>query len=275
MRNRATSKSNGSKGSYAGYVIGTYLTLALIGGTVSMNFMLSFGIFLSYHSWSCLWKWILLVSPNIYSVHVPASAVADWIPVPVPLGVELRRDRVVTSIAEISALRGSYMSVAFKVSNAVNSALAMIALHSDLHYRNRKFYQIRTGADLVPVCMLLFVVGTFLTEHFGDNKMDRYQTKMHTYGSYTLFASSLMIGFVTGWSVFALILIALFFGLAIYRIHWAERAEQNVSTDLATITMLSKKCIGNELLMYDAFFTILILTVNGSGANQGNIWSLF
>lgn len=257
------------------FYLGGYVALGLIGGSISVNFMLSFSIFLTYCSWRYIFRRTVLKSPKIYSIKIATSVVADWIPISVPVGVQLRRDQLLTSISEVSAIRGSYLYVSMRVMIAISSALAMVSVHLDLRHRGRKMYHMWNRFDFVPICIMMFIFGSFFMNHFDPNKQDRYQSKMHLYGVYILSLSSLMIGFVTEWSTFSRLLIFSYFGVCAYKKYWIGLAKENVSTNLNTITMLSKKCLVLDLIMFDIFATILILTVNGSGGNEGNIWVVF
>jgi len=258
---------------YSYYALCSYILSGLLAGGVSMNFNLAFSVFTVYWGWSIAWKWVVLKSPNIYSIRVPTAVLDDWIPLSVPTGIELRKDRVVTSISEASGIRGCQLMPMLRIMTALTCALTMAAIHQDLLYRQSRIYIISSYADMVPVCMLSYIIGSFLTGHYELNKMERFHTMMHFIGVGTLSLSSLMIGFVTNWSMFSIVLVTSYYTLLVYYMQFSETVKTR-SSDLSQVSSISKKCIVIENIVFDLFNIILVLTINGSGANEGNIFAL-
>ena len=94
---------------YAISVCILYFIVAILAGRVTKNFQIAFGIFCTYWLWSLFWTKLLLTSEAIYSVKVVTKVLPNWLGVSLPSekdSVKIRKDRVVTSISELSGIRG-------------------------------------------------------------------------------------------------------------------------------------------------------------------------
>lgn len=270
----AASTDNDFKVSYAFQTVTIYLFVAILAGRVTTNTQLATGIFIIYQMWGLFWIQILVKSPNIYSIQVPTMLLHDWVQISLPStdALKIRKDKVVTSISELSGIRGAHMMVALRVMTATINMLILLAIQADLHYRNAVFGVIRSQADLVPIFLLILAVGFFLTGHFELNKIDMIHTNGHFLGVSLIFLGTLAIGFNLRWNLLSLTLICLEFGLCIYWTSYEAKCIKK-SDDMALVTRNSKICIGLELFMFYVTNTILVITIYSSGANEGNIFA--
>jgi len=268
-----TPTDNEFKKSYAIKVAGAFIVTALLAGHVTVNFQLAFGIFLCYQLWGLIWIQLLRDSPNIYSVKVPTTLLSDWIPTSIPSadGPKIRKDRVVTSISELSGIRGAKMMVSLRTMTATINMLLLVAIQLDLHHRNTVLGSLRSGADMVPVCLLVLALGFFCTGHFELNMMDGFHTAGHFLGVAGIFLGSLAIGFALRWTMLSIVLLSLEFGLCVYWVHYTARCPKK-SNDLREVTRISKMCIGIELSIFYVTNAILVTTVYSLGPNEGKIW---
>mmetsp|Transcript_15444 Transcript_15444/g.21510 ORF Transcript_15444/g.21510 Transcript_15444/m.21510 type:complete len:170 (+) Transcript_15444:239-748(+) len=163
------------------------------------------------------------------------------------------------------------MMVAMRVMTSVINALVLVAIQTDLHYRNAIFLNVKSGADMVPVCMLLHCLGSFLCGHFELNMMDKFHANGHYFGVLLIFMGSLGMGFVTHWSLLSILMITIEFGLCFAWIWCCIKVEKK-SNDISVVTRNSKLCVGIELLVFQATNLILICTVYSSGPNKGEFW---
>lgn len=265
---------NELKLSYAIKTISAYTILAFIGGRCTLNFSLAIGIFFTYQFWNVIWIQLLLNSPSIYSVKVPTTILNDWVQLSIPSGNELkiRKDKVVTSISELSGIRGTHLMIALRLMTAVISALIMVAIQADLLHRRTTFFRIESGKDFVPIGLFCMIVGFFCTGHFELNLMDHVHTAGHFFGVSLIFIGSLACGFLFDWNLMSICLVVAHFGLAMYWSSYTARVKKK-SNDIKEVTRISKMCIGIELFMFQVTNLILVLTVYASGANEGNIFA--
>eukprot|EP00536_Pseudo-nitzschia_multiseries_P009742 jgi/Psemu1/24161/gm1.24161_g len=271
-----THTDNDLKRVYAIQVVSVFVVVALLAGHVTVNFQLAFGIFVTYQLWGWRWIKILKDSPNIYAVRVPTTVMGDWIPISLPSsdGPKIRKNRVVTSISELSGIRGAQMMVSLRVMTATINMLVLVAIQLDLHHRKSTIWSIGEGnsRDMVPVCLLVLAIGFFATGHFELNMVDGLHTTGHYLGVTGIFLGSFCIGFALEWNLLSVFLLALEFGTCIYWSQYTARVVKK-SDDLTIVTRNSKMCIGIELVMFYVTNTILVLTVYSLGPNEGNIWA--
>lgn len=259
---------------YAIRTVSIYVFVALLAGHVSLNTQLAMGVLFSYHLWGWFWINIVLRSPNIYSIKIPTTIIDDWVQISLPStgAIKIRKDKVVTSISELSGIRGAHMMVGLRVMTATINMLVLVAIHSDLHYRGAKFGNVRSQEDMVPICLLVLAIGFFLTGHFELNKMDAFHTKGHFLGVFLIFVGSTAIGFCSKWSAISVILLAFQFGICIFWVNFEANCVKK-SDDINVVTWNSKMCIGLELSMFYVTNTIAAFTVYASGANEGNLFA--
>mmetsp|Transcript_29872 Transcript_29872/g.63967 ORF Transcript_29872/g.63967 Transcript_29872/m.63967 type:complete len:280 (+) Transcript_29872:126-965(+) len=265
---------NDFKLSYAFKTLSAYAFLAFLGGRCTTNCSLSLGILITYQLWNVIWIKLLWSTEHIYSVKVPTTILSDWIQFSVPSGQELkiRKDRVVTSISELSGIRGGHLMIALRIVTSVISALVVVVIQIDLQYRKTTFLNIQSGKDFVPIGLFFLIVGFFCTGHFELNMQDSFHTSGHFFGVCMIFLGSLSCGFVFDWNLLSIVLIALHFGLAVYWVRLTKSVPKK-SDDIKEVTRISKWCIGVELLMFQVTNIILVSTVYSSGQNEGNLFA--
>ena len=163
FRTDAASKTDSDlKTKYALGATVVYLSIALASGYCTMNFILAASYFAVYNLFLSLWVRILLYSPNIYSIRVPTAMIDDWIPLSIPHDkLSAKKDRVVTSISELSGIRGSYMMIAIRSSTAMGGVITGLAACLDIASRDAKFLLIQSGQDMVPVMMIMSAIGLY------------------------------------------------------------------------------------------------------------------
>jgi len=86
-----------------------YFIVALLAGRVTTNFQIALAIFCTYWMWCLFWIQLLIMSENIYSVKVMTRVLPDWAGISLPAekeSIKIRKDKVVTSISELSGIRG-------------------------------------------------------------------------------------------------------------------------------------------------------------------------
>mmetsp|Transcript_3550 Transcript_3550/g.8089 ORF Transcript_3550/g.8089 Transcript_3550/m.8089 type:complete len:276 (+) Transcript_3550:97-924(+) len=260
------------KVSYAIQVVSICTLVALLAGHVTTNFQLAVGMLATFHLWGLIWIKILWSSPNIYSVRVMTMTLNDWIPLSLPSNdsIKIRKDRVVTSISELSGIRGTHMMVALRVMTSTLNVLTLVAIQNDLHHRGTHLLNIRSQKDMVPICLLIMCTGMFLTGHFELNLMDTTHSMGHYIGLLGIFVGSLCIGFAFHWNFVSLLLIGSQFGLCFYWFVYSTKVVK--SPDLKLVTRQSKVCIGIELAMFYITNSILVITVYASGKNEGKFF---
>ena len=259
--------------SYALKTVSAYTFLAIMSGQVSRNFSLAMGIVFTFQFWNLIWIKLLRNTESIYSVKVPTTTIPDWIQLSIPSGSELkiRKDKVVTSISELSGIRGTHLMIALRVMTAVINSLIIVVIQSDLHHRKSKFFQIDNSKDYVPICLFIELVGFFCVGHFELNLIDGAHTTFHFLGVTLIFIGSLSCGFVFDWNLFSIVMTTLHFGLAVY---WTNMTEKCIkkSDDIKEVSRISKRCIGTELVMFNVTNLMLVATVYASGANEGHFF---
>jgi len=265
---------NAIKITYAIKVSLAYLIVAVLAGRITSNAQIAFGIVCAYQFWMLLWVRILVQSENIYSVKVLTEMLPGWVPVSLPAEKEtlkIRKDRVVTSISELSGIRGGHMMIALRVMSSITCVLTFVAIQNDLHHRNTTFFNIQSGDDMVPICLYIAAMGKFLTGHFELNTMDKTHTTFHFVGVAGISLGTLAVGFCLKWNWLSIMLLTAYFGLAIiWTIYCAVCPKK--SPDIRVVTRTSKMCIGIELLMFNVYNIILVVTCYASGANEGNVF---
>lgn len=251
---KETPFDNNFKKAYAIKVVFAYLLIGLLAGHVTINFQLAMGINIIYNLWGALWIKILYQSPNIYSIRVPTTIIDDWIHISLPStdALKVRKDKIVTSISELSGIRGTQMMIALRVMTATINMLILIAIQADLHHRQATLFSIQSGADMVPVCLLILAIGFFLTGHFELNMMDGFHAQGHFTGVFLIFVGCLSLGFALQWNLLSISLIALEFGVLASWILCVMKAPRK-SNDIKVVTKYSKMCIGIELAIF--YFT--------------------
>jgi len=265
---------NEIKISYAIKVCISYLIVAVLAGRVTSNFQISFGITCAYQFWNLLWIKILVQSKNIYSVKVLTEVLPDWIPVSLPSEKEtlkIRKDRVVTSISELSGIRGGHMMVALRVMSSITCVLTFMAIQDDLHHRNTNFFSIKSSEDMVPICLYIAAMGKFMTGHFELNLMDGVHTAGHYTGVMGITLGTLGVGFCLKWNWLSILLLTAYFGLLIIWSVYSAMCPKK-SDDMRVVNRTSKICIGIELAMFNVYSIILAVTCYASGRNEGNFF---
>lgn len=263
---------------YAVKVLSLYLLLAVICGKVTTNFQIAFGITCSFQLWSFFWINILLGSPNIYAIKVLSAIIPDWIPVSIPCENEtlkIRKDRVVTSISELSGIRGGHMMVALRTMSAITCVLTIMAVQNDLHYRKAQFFDFlafQSAQDMVPICLFISAMGKFMTGHFELNMLDPTHTKGHYMGVVGISTGTLGLGFCMKWNTLSKVMIGTYFGLAVIWSAYCAKCPKK-SNDIRVVTRTSKICIGIELAMFNVYATILAMICYASGPNEGNLFA--
>ena len=257
---------------YARVTVFFYIFVAVLAGRVTLNTQLAMGIFMIYHIWGFFWIKLLLHSPNIYAIKVPTMVLEDWIPISIPRtdAIKIRKDKVVTSISELSGIRGAQMNIALRVMTATINMLVLVAVQADLHHRGAVFGHVQSQEDMVPICLVVLAIGFFLTGHFELNKLDTFHTKSHFLGVSLIFIGSLCVGFCFKWSIFPIALITLEFCTCVCWMNYEATCAKR-SDDINVVTRNSKICIGIELLMFYVTNFILVSTVYSCGANEGNL----
>lgn len=265
---------NQLKLSYAIKALSAYAFLAFIAGRCTINCSLAFGILFTYQFWNIIWIQLLAKTECIYSVKVLTTVLPDWVQVSIPSGQELkvRKDKVVTSISELSGIRGTHLMVALRIMTAVINSLIIVAIQADLHHRKTTILNIQSSRDCVPIGLFIMIVGFFCVGHFELNLMDSFHTSGHFFGVSCIFLGSLSCGFVFDWNLFSTILVVLHFGLAVYWTNMTAKCPKK-SDDVKEVTRISKLCIGVELLMFQVTNIMLISTIYASGANEGNLFA--
>lgn len=266
-----TPTDNNLKASYALQVLTSYLIVAVLAGRVTTNCQLALGVFIVYQLWGLIWIKILMFSPNIYSIKIPTTILDDWVQLSLPStdSMKVRKDRVVTSISELSGIRGTHMMVALRIMTATMNILILFAIQVDLHHRNSVFLRVESGADMVPICLFIMACGFFCVGHFELNMMDKFHTMGHFLGVSGIFIGATSIGFLMKWNALSTILVALQFGLGFFWFAYIGKVKKR-SDDLKVVTRNSKMCIGIELVMFYVTNVILVLVVYSLGPNEGN-----
>lgn len=251
-----------------------FVGVALLAGHVSINTQLAMGIFMSYQLWGWFWIKIVLQSPNIYSIKVPTTVIDDWVQVSLPStdAIKIRKDRTVTSISELSGVRGALMNIGLRVMTATINMLILVAIQADLHARDAVFGVVRSQEDMVPIGLLIISIGFFLTGHFELNMVDAFHTKGHFLGVFLLFWGTLGHGFCFKWSAPSIFLIVLQFAVSVFWVNFTKNCVKK-SVNIHVVTWNSKLCIGIELFMFYVTNIILVSTVYACGANEGNLFA--
>lgn len=265
---------NPLKLSYAIKTLSGYAFLVFIAGRCTLNCSLALGILFTYQFWNMIWIRLLSATTHLYSVRVPTAVLPGWVPLSLPSGkgLKIREDRVVTSISELSGIRGTHLMIALRVMTAVINALILVAIQADLHHRRTTFLDIQGPKDFVPIGLFVMIMGFFCTGHFELNMTDRFHSAGHFFGVACIFLGSLSCGFVFDWNCYSIVLVSLHFGLAAYWVRLTETCPKT-SDDVEEVTRLSKRCVGVELLLFQLTNVLLVSTVYASGANEGDLFA--
>lgn len=258
---------------YAFQTVSFIIFVSLLAGFITTNAQLALGILIPYQLWNFFWVKILIQSPNIYSVKVPTMILQDWVQLSIPStdGIKIRKDKVVTSISELSGIRGAHMMVALRVMTATLNMIVLVAIQQDLHHRNTYLFNIQSSEDMIPISMLVMTIGFFLTGHFELNLMDKTHALGHYLGVSCIFLGSTCVGFVLKWNTMSMILIALEFVVCALWITYCEKIGKK-SQDIKEVTRRSKICIGIELGIFFITNVILTISIYAGGKNSGNLW---
>ena len=262
---------------YALKVSLAYLLVAILAGRVTVNFQVAFGITFAYQFWNLLWIQILSQSQHVYSIQVLTEMIPGWIQLSLPSEKEtlkIRKDQVVTSISEVSGIRGGHLMIALRVMTSITCCLTFMAIQYDLHHRKTTFtlLKIQSGEDMVPLCLYIAAMGKFLTGHFELNMMDMTHTTCHFLGVSCIFFGALGVGFCLKWNMLSIILLTVFYGLGVTWVVYCATCPKT-STDIQVVTRTSKICIGIELAMFNVYATILAVTCYACGQNEGNAFA--
>ena len=267
--------SNTDNNFKVGYAVSTviiYALVAVLAGRVTVNFQLALGIFYSYNLWAIFWVKILIQSENLYSVSVTTTTLPDWINVSLPSidgGVQIRKNRVVTSISELSGIRGAHMMVALRVMSALTCILNIVAIQNDLHYRGTVFLSIKSSDDMVPIFLFIAAIGQFLSGHFELNNVDKTHTIGHYLGVLGISIGCFGVGFALHWNFLSISLITAYYGICAVWVAYCAKCPKK-SDDIRVVTRTSKMCVGIELVMFTVYNLILVTMVYASGPNEGN-----
>lgn len=274
MKMEKSKTDNEYKLNHAIRTVSIFVVVAFLAGHVTVNTQLAMGIFISYQLWGWFWVKVVLQSPNIYSIKVSTAVIDDWIQISLPTAdaLKIRKDKVVTSISELSGIRGAQMNIKLRVMTATINMLILVAIQSDLHHRDAVFGVVRSQEDMVPICLLILAVGFFLTGHFELNLVDSFHTKGHFLGVFLIFVGSLANGFCYKWSAPSIYIILVQFGLCVYWVNFSNSCVKK-SVNIHVVTWNSKLCIGIELFMFYVTNAILVSTIYGCGANEGNLFA--
>lgn len=270
----SSATDNDFKAAYAIRTFFLYLLVAFLAGRVTVNCQITFGIFCTYQLWNLLWIKILTQSENIYSIRVETSIIPDWIPLSIPKSeaLKIRKDRVVTSISELSGIRGTHMMIALRIMSALISTFCTIAIQADLHHRSALFLNIKTSEDLVPVFLFMATIGQFFVGHFELNHVDKFHTTFHYIGVLLMSAGMFSVGFALRWSAFSKIILSTYYVIFIGWTWFCAKCPKK-SNDIRVVTWNSKMCIGIELLMFQVYNIAIMSTVYSFGANEGNLFA--
>lgn len=270
----SSATDNDLKVSYATRTFFLYLLTVFLAGRVTVNCQITFGIFCTYELWNLVWIKILTQSENIYSVRVETSIIPDWIPLSIPKteALKIRKDRVVTSISELSGIRGTHMMIALRIMSALISTLCTLAIQADLHHRGALFFKIKTSEDLVPVFLFMSTMGQFFVGHFELNNVDKLHTMFHYIGVLLMSAGVFSVGFALRWSAIAKVLLSTYYGIFIGWTWFCAKCPKR-SNDIRVVSWNSKMCIGIELLMFQVYNIAILCTVYSFGANEGNLFA--
>lgn len=262
---------SGFKVRHAIQTVATFILVASLAGKVTVNFQLALGVFLNFQFWGLLWWKILLTSPNIYSLRVSVTLLHDWVPLSLPSGdgAKMRKDRVVTSISELSGIRGTHMMLSLRVMTGCMNMLVLASIQQHLHFEGTTLFQLH---DPAPTFMLIQTIGFFLTGHFELNHMDSVHTLGHYLGVLGIMVGSCSVGFVFRWNIYSKMLVGLECGLCIFWSWYCAKVVKK-SSDIAVVTRNSKLCIGIELVMFYVTNVMLTSTVYASGRNEGNLFA--
>lgn len=270
----ATITDNQFKLTYAIRTLLVYLFCAIMAGRITINTLICIGIFCAYQFWNITWIKLLATTECLYSVRVPTTIIPDWIQFSLPSGKELkiRKNKVVTSISELSGIRGMHLMIALRIMTALICALLIVAIHTDLNYRQTNLLNIRSTRDFVPILLYFMIVGFFCVGHFELNLMDSFHTSWHFFGVTFIFIGSLSCGFLLNWNLYSIVLTVLHFGLAVYWTNLTETVPKT-SNDIKEVTRISKLCVGVELFMFQVTNVMLLSTVYALGENEGNMFA--
>mmetsp|Transcript_6670 Transcript_6670/g.14568 ORF Transcript_6670/g.14568 Transcript_6670/m.14568 type:complete len:355 (+) Transcript_6670:45-1109(+) len=268
------STDNWFKLRYAAGAITSYILATVAACKLTTEAFLATGVFVVFQLFTIIWVRVLMTAPNIYSVKIPTTTLPDWVQVSLPdtsTPARVGRDQVVSSISELSGVRGTPLMVALRVVTALKSILGLVAIQNDIASRGRtSLFPIKTSADMVPLCFLCSAIGAFLIGHFELNLSDGLHTAGHYTGVLFIFFGSLGFGFLTQWSVLSRTMIGLEVVLAFIWDQICSRV-QLTSDDIKRVTLNSKLCIGSELVLFVVMNLVLAMTMYASGANKGKL----
>lgn len=265
---------NETKVSYATRTVLLYLVTVFLAGRVTVNCQLTFGIFCTYQLWNLIWIDILRKSENIYSVRIETAVIPDWIQLSLPTKepLKIRKNRVVTSISELSGIRGTQMMVALRLMSALIGIIVTVAIQADLHHRGALFLDIKSSEDWTPVFLFLAVIGQFFTGYFELNLVDALHTKMHYIGVMLMSVGAFCVCFALCWGTISIALISLYHVMFFYWCWFCAKCPKR-SDDIKVVTWNSKMCIGIELAMFQVYNLMIMTTVYSFGANEGNLFA--
>lgn len=164
------------------------------------------------------------------------------------------------------------MMILLRISSAAGAMVLLTGITIDLHHRKRQFLDIESGADMVPVCLLIQTLGLFYTGHFELNLHDGVHTFGHFVGVAGIMIGSSGIGFVLEWDILSKTLVGLEVTAGItYAVYSASCVKK--SDDIRVVTRTSKICIAIELVMFVITISIAVLCLYASGENEGNLYA--
>ena len=104
---------------------------------------------------------------------------------------------------------------------------------------------------------------------FDLNGMDKFHATMHYAGLAGATLGMFMICFLSNWSKFGVGLLCLVLAMEFYWVYLMISVPKR-SSNLATVTKISKKCIGWEVAALEGAVVIATLTIYACGPNKGD-----
>ncbi len=259
---------------YGIYATVAYSVVAYSTSKVTLNFLITLATFLVALPWFAMWTHLLAFSPSLYQIQIPCACIDGWTSFSAPQTIELYETHTSISISVLSGVRGTQLFDLMTRTSALVAMLLLIAIHQDLNYRNAQLFVVNSNADMVPICFMMGILGAFNIGFFELTKYDRLHSFLHYAAVGPLLFSSLGIGFITNWSPLAICLTVIETLIATTYFIVCELVPKRHG-DIKVVTRSSKICIGIELTSFAVTGIMLLLTINGSGPNQGNIWASF
>lgn len=98
----------------------------------------------------------------------------DWISLSLPSNdnIKIRKDRVVTSISELSGIRGTQMLLSLRVMTSSIMMIVCVAIQQDLQHRGSTLLRLDGREDMVPLFMLIEIIGFFMTGESSRSQRD-------------------------------------------------------------------------------------------------------